>query len=110
MLIGWHLDLCRGFPFAKFGLSDKYREPLPSIVEFGFRYDAYFKKIFNHDIWPAIGYSEEIIEQRAKNSDMQFAEYRESLHRRFSLYAEWNKKMFERKDQLAENLQKTMGR
>jgi len=110
MLIGWHLDLCRGFPFAKFGLSNKYREPLPSIVEFGFRYDAYFKKIFNHDIWPAIGYSEEIIVQRAKNSDMQFAEYRESLHRRFSLYAEWNKKMFERKDQLAENLQKTMGR
>ena len=110
MLIGWHLDLCRGFPFAKFGLSNKYREPLPSIVEFGFRYDAYFKKIFNHDIWPGIGYSEEIIEQRARNSDMQFAEYRESLHRRFSLYAEWNKKMLERKDQLAGNLPKTMGK
>ncbi len=110
MLIGWHLDLCRGFPFAKFGLSNKYREPLPSIVEFGFRYDAYFKKIFNHDIWPGIGYSEEILKRRAGSSDMQIAEYRESLHRRFSLYAEWNKKLLERKDQLAENLQKTKGK
>jgi len=99
MLIGWHLDLARGFPFAKFGLSDKYREPLPSIVEFGFRYDAYFKKIFNNEIWPGIHHSEEIMQRQARNSGMSFAKYRKSLQRKFSRYTEWNKKMLEIKHQ-----------
>ncbi len=98
MLIGWHLDLARGFPFAKFGLSDKYREPLPSIVEFGFRHDRYFKKIFNGEIWPGIHFSEEILRRQARNSAMRFAEYRKSLQQKFSRYREWNKKMLEKKD------------
>jgi hypothetical protein len=110
MLIGFHLDLSRGFPFAKFGLSDKYQEPLPSMVEFGFRYDSYFEKIFNGELWRGIRYSEKILERQAGNAGMSFAEYRKSLHRRFSRYREWNKQMLEKKDQLAENPQKTMGK
>jgi hypothetical protein len=105
MLIGFHLDLSRGFPFAKFGLTDKYREPLPSMVEFGFRYDKYFEKIFNGNLWRGIRYSEEILQRRARNSGMSFAEYRKSLQQRFARYMEWNQKMLEKKDQLAENLQ-----
>ncbi|MGD9325686.1 MAG: peptidoglycan recognition family protein [Desulfobacterales bacterium] len=103
MLIGYHLDLARGFPFAKFGLSDKYREPLPSMVEFGFRYDAYFKRIFNNDIWPGIRLSEKILQVQAVNSGMRFAKYRKSLQRRFSRYAAWRKKMMEKKEQFARN-------
>ena len=110
MLIGFHLDLSRGFPFAKFGLSDKYQEPLPSIVEFGFLYDRYFKKIFNGQLWRGIRYSEEILHRQAENSGMSFAEYRKSLHRRFSQYTEWKKKMVEKKDQLVIKPQKTMGK
>jgi hypothetical protein len=103
MLIGFHLDLSRGFPFAKFGLSDKYQEPLPSMVEFGFLYDRYFEKIFDGQLWRGIRYSEEILQRQAGNSGMSFAEYRKSLHRKFSRYIEWNKEMLEQKDQLAEN-------
>ena len=103
MLIGFHLDLSRGFPFAKFGLSDKYQEPLPSMVEFGFLYDRYFERIFNGQLWRGIRYSEEILQRQAGNSGMSFAEYRKSLHRKFSRYREWNKEMLEKKDQLAEN-------
>jgi hypothetical protein len=109
-LIGYHLDLSRGFPFAKFGLSDKYREPLPSMVEFGFLYDSYFEKIFNGKIWNGIGYSEKILQRKARNSGMSLAEYRRSLHQRFSRYTEWKKKMLEKKDQLAVKPQKTMGK
>jgi hypothetical protein len=104
------LDLSQGFPFAKFGLSDKYQEPLPSIVEFGFLYDSYFEKIFNGELWRGIRYSEEILQRQARNSGMSFAEYRKSLHRRFSRYREWNKEMLEKKDQLVIKPQKTMGK
>jgi len=103
MLIGFHLDLSRGFPFDRFGLSDKYQEPLPSMVEFGFLYDRYFEKIFNGQLWRGIRYSEEILQRQAGNSGMSFAEYRKSLHRKFSRYRKWNKEMLEKKDQLAEN-------
>jgi len=109
-LIGYHLDLSRGFPFAKFGLSDKYQEPLPSMVEFGFLYDSHFEKIFNGKLWNGIGYSEEILQRKARNSGMSLAEYRRSLHQRFSRYTEWKKKMLEKKDQLAVKPQKTMGK
>jgi hypothetical protein len=110
MLIGFHLDLSRGFPFAKFGLSDKYQEPLPSMVEFGFLYDRYFEKIFNGQLWRGIHYSEEILQRQAGISGMSFAEYRKSLHRRFSRYTEWKNKMLEKKDQVVIKLQKTMGK
>jgi hypothetical protein len=100
MLIGFHLDLARGFPFARFGLSDKYQEPLPSIVEFGFVYDNYFAKIFNGELWRGIRYSEEILERQAGNAGMSFAEYRKSLQRKFYRYREWNEEMLEKKDQL----------
>jgi hypothetical protein len=95
-LIGYHLDLSRGFPFARFGLSDKYQEPLPSIVEFGFLYDSYFEKIFNGKLWNGIRFSEKILQHKARNSGMSFADYRRSLHQRFSRYAEWKKKMLEK--------------
>jgi hypothetical protein len=41
---------------------------------------------------------------------MSFAEYRKSLHRRFSRYTEWKNKMLEKKDQVVIKLQKTMGK
>ena len=105
-LIGFHLDLSRGFPFDRLGLSDKYREPLPSMVEFGFVYDRYFEKVFNGDLWPGIRSSEEILHRRARNSGVSIAKYRKRLHQRFSRYMEWNQKLPEKKDQLSENPKK----
>jgi hypothetical protein len=84
MLIGYHLDLSRGFPFEKFSLSDKYREPLPSIVEFGFSYDEYFEKIFDGNLWPGIRSSEEILELRSRHAGIRLAEYRKLLNDRFA--------------------------
>jgi hypothetical protein len=106
MLIGWHLDLARGFPFARLGLTDKYQEPLPSMVEFGFRYDKYFEKIFNGNLWRGIGYSEEILRRRARHSGMSLAEYRNSLQQRFTRYTEWNQKLVEKKEPLTKTSHK----
>jgi hypothetical protein len=100
MLIGYHLDLARGFPFARLGLTDKYQEPLPSMVEFGFRYDKYFEKIFNGNLWRGIHYAEEILRRRARKSGMSLAEYRNSLQQRFTRYKEWNPKLAEKKTSL----------
>jgi hypothetical protein len=102
-LIGFHLDLSRGFPFARLGLSDKYREPLPSMVEFGFVYDRYFEKVFNGDLWPGIRVSEEILQRRARNSGVSIVKYRKRLQNRFSRYMEWNQKLLEKEDQLTGN-------
>jgi hypothetical protein len=109
MLIGFHLDLSRGFPFTEFRLTDKYREPLPSIVEFGFLYDGYFEKIFNGELWRGIRYSQQILQRQAANSGMSVAEYRKGLHRRFSRLVDWKKEMHEKRAHLANNHQKPMG-
>ena len=80
------------------------------MVEFGFLYDRYFEKIFNGKIWSGIGYSEEILKRKARNSGMSFAKYRKRLHQRFSRYTEWKKKMLEKNGQFAAKLKKTMGK
>ena len=101
MLIGYHLDLARGFPFAKFGLSDKYQEPLPSMVEFGFKHDKYFEKIFNGKLWRGIYLSEEILHRKAGYLEISPAAYRRKLQRRFTRFTEWKKTNLEKKDKLA---------
>jgi hypothetical protein len=87
-LIGYHLDLSRGFPFAKFSLSNKYLSPLPSIVEFGFSYDDYFSAIFKGEIWPGIYRSEEILQKRALDAGLSISNYRKLLNARFNQYAD----------------------
>ena len=89
MLIGHHLDLSHGFPFNQFGLSDKYKEPLPSIVEFGFAYDIYFTRIFENKIWPGIHYAEKLLAERAKENSMNFSSYRRRLRERYTRYMKW---------------------
>jgi hypothetical protein len=86
-LIGYHLDLSRGFPFAKFSLSNKYESPLPSMVEFGFSYDSYFSAIFSGKIWPGIYRSEEILRKRAWDARLSPAGYRRLLNAKFELCA-----------------------
>jgi hypothetical protein len=87
-LIGYHLDLSRGFPFAKFSLSNKYNEPLPSIVDFGFFYDEYFEKIFGGEIWPGIRASESILQRRCKRANISLSQYRINLNIKYDEYIE----------------------
>ncbi len=80
------------------------------MVEFGFLYDSYFEKIFNGELWRGIRYSEEILMRQAGNSGMSYAEYRESLHQRFSRYTEWNNEMLEKNNRLVIKPKKSVGK
>ena len=90
-LIGYHLDLAHGFPFNRFGLRNKYREMIPSITEFGFKGDRYFREVLNGNIWPGINRSEEYLKNKAKGAGISVEAYREQLNRRFDRYYDWQK-------------------
>jgi len=104
-IIGHHIDLSRGFPFDQFGLSDKYNEPLPSMVEFGFSYDSYFKEIFNGRVWPGIRQAEELLVKRARESDMNLTVYVKKLHEKYSRYTRWQFTRRKQKVRLLSNME-----
>lgn len=107
MLIGYHLDLSRGFPFNQFRLSDKYDEPLPSMVEFGFGYDTYFEKIFDGKIWPGIRRSEKLLRTRAMERDMNLNSYVKNLQKKYSRYLQWKITRKKQKGELLTNMEKS---
>jgi hypothetical protein len=88
MLIGYHLDLARGFPFERFGLKDKTKVQLPAMTDFGFRYDNHFIQVFDGDLWEGIAYSEDYLRHRAEMVGMSEPEYRQVLANRFSRWFE----------------------
>ena len=88
MLIGYHLDLAKGFPYARFGLKDKTKVQLPAITDFGFRYDDHFVQVFNGDLWEGIAYSDEYIRHHAHIAGMTPGEYRDVLAERFTAWFE----------------------
>jgi len=88
-LIGYHLDLSRGFPFHQFGLSNKYKEPLPSMIEFGFSYDPYFEKIFDGRVWPGIADAEKLLIERARENGMDLSAYLKRLHEKYIRCTQW---------------------
>jgi hypothetical protein len=100
MLIGHHYDLSRGFPFHQFGLSDKYKEPLPSIVDFGFTYNSYFKNLFDNNIWPGIHNAEELLSKRAKEKGMNLYTFQKKLRHRYTRYMQWLKTQEKKREKL----------
>ena len=88
-LVGYHLDLAHGFPFHRFGLHNKYRGMIPSIVEFGFKWDRHFSEALNDKIWPGIIRSEEFLKTKAKQKGLSLKAYRKRLHERFDRYCHW---------------------
>jgi hypothetical protein len=107
MLIGYHLDLSRGFPFSQFRLSDKYDEPLPSMVEFGFGYDRYFEKIFDGKVWPGIRRAEKLLITRAKERNLNLAAYVNTLQKKYSRYIQWKIARENEKKELLTNMEKS---
>jgi hypothetical protein len=104
-LIGHHIDLSRGFPFDQFGLSDKYNEPLPSMVEFGFSYDSYFENIFDGKVWPGIRHAEKLLVKRARDSDMNLTAYVKNLQEKYNRYILWLFTRGKQKEDLLTNLE-----
>src|SRR5262249_23087437 len=88
-LIGYHLDWATGFPFARFGLKDKYQQPTPSISEFGFKYDRLFSASIGGELWPGLVLAEARLKARAADSGISTEAMRRRLQSDFTLYRQW---------------------
>lgn len=81
-LIGYHLDWATDFPFREMGLSDKYQLPLPSIVEFGFQYDAFFLQVMGKP-WPGVDRALEQLRAQAARENIPFESLKRKLNQQF---------------------------
>lgn len=76
MLVAYHRDWARNFPFEAMGLSDKYRLSPVSITEFGFTSDGTV-------VWPGLTEAENEIKRRAERERVTPEELRRSLRDRY---------------------------
>jgi hypothetical protein len=83
MLICFHHDWARNFPFAAMGLSDKYKVAPPSISEFGFTYDAETIRVLGGALWSGVKEAEEKFQRRATEGNMKPDELRRQMRQRF---------------------------
>ena len=83
MLICYHHDWARNFPFAAFGLSDKYKVAPASVSEFGFTYDDEIAEKLGGDVWSGVKLGEEEFRRRAEESDMTPEEMRPRMRERY---------------------------
>jgi hypothetical protein len=83
MLIGYHTDWAKGFPFGALGLSDKYQVPLPSMVEFGFTYDEHLLKTLEGKIWPGVQNAEIELARIAEEEGLEVSALRRNRRRQY---------------------------
>jgi N-acetylmuramoyl-L-alanine amidase len=83
MLICFHHDWARNFPFTAMGLSDKYKVAPASISEFGFTYDAETIRMLGGALWSGVKEAEEKFQRRAAESNMKPDELRRQMRQRF---------------------------
>ncbi|HEX5706875.1 MAG TPA: peptidoglycan recognition family protein, partial [Pyrinomonadaceae bacterium] len=83
MLVGFHRDWARDFPFAAFGLSDKYQPPTPALDEFGFTYDGELVDALGGAIWPGARAGEEQFKRRAESNGTRPDELRRRMRQRY---------------------------
>ena len=83
MLIAFHHDWARNFPFEAMGLSDKYRVAPASIKDFGFTYDAETVGKLGGTLWAGVKVAEEEFTRRASEAGTRPEELRRSLGERY---------------------------
>jgi hypothetical protein len=83
MLICYHHDWARNFPFAAFGLSDKYKVAPASVSEFGFTYDEEIMEKLGGDVWSGVKLAEEEFRRRAGGLNVTPEEMRRRMRERY---------------------------
>ena len=79
MRICFHHDWAHGFPFAAFGLSDKYGVAPASVAEFGFTYDDDVVARLGGALWPGVLAGEEEFRRRAERAGQKPEEARRAM-------------------------------
>lgn len=83
MLICYHHDWARNFPFEAFGLSDKYKVAPASVSEFGFTYDEGIAEMLGGDVWSGVKIAEEEFRRRAEALNKTPEEMRRHMRERY---------------------------
>ncbi|HEV7902986.1 MAG TPA: peptidoglycan recognition family protein [Pyrinomonadaceae bacterium] len=83
MLICYHHDWARNFPFEAFGLSDKYKVAPASVSEFGFTYDEEIAEKLGGDVWDGVKLAEEEFRRRAEERNLTPEEMRRHMRERY---------------------------
>jgi hypothetical protein len=83
MLIGYHTDWAKNFPFEAMGLPNNYEVPLPAITEFGFEYDSLFRKAMGSGPWNGILMAEKQLVVEAAGRRRSVGQFRSALHDRY---------------------------
>ncbi len=65
-LVGYHTDWLGRFPFWELGLPDNYRLAMPSIAEWGFRYDRQFVEQLGGHVWAGVRLAEKRFQHEAE--------------------------------------------
>jgi hypothetical protein len=83
MLIAYHHDWVRNFPFEAMGLSDKYKIPPPNVLEYGFTYDEEILDKLGRTLWEGVFAAEEEFKKRAEKARTNPELLRRKLHDRY---------------------------
>jgi hypothetical protein len=81
--IGAHVDWASQFPFAAVGLPDNYAQPLPSLIAFGFGYDAAFVRATGGR-WKGLDLAEAQVSHQAAAEGVSVTRYRAILRHRYT--------------------------
>ncbi|HYG11322.1 MAG TPA: peptidoglycan recognition family protein, partial [Pyrinomonadaceae bacterium] len=83
MLIAFHHDWARNFPFEAMGLSDKYKVAPASVSHFGFTYDDEIIAKLGGALWSGVVAAEDEFNARAGREGKTPEELRELMRARF---------------------------
>ena len=83
MMICFHHDWARNFPFAAMGISDKYKVPPASISEFGFTYDSETIRLLGGALWSGVKEADEKFQRRAAEGGVEPEELRQQMRQRY---------------------------
>jgi hypothetical protein len=83
MIIAYHHDWLKGFPFASIGLTDKYEQPPPSIAELGFMYDSNTINLLGGKPLPGLSKANEVFKNLAAKQNTTPDNLRTILRERY---------------------------
>jgi hypothetical protein len=83
MVVAYHYDWVRNFPFEAMGLSDKYKIPPPNMLDYGCKYDEETLQRLKNELWQGAVMAEQEFRLRVERSQMEAETLRERLHDRY---------------------------
>ncbi len=83
MVVAYHYDWVRNFPFEAMGLSDKYKIPPPNMLDYGCKYDEETLQRLKNELWQGAVLAEQEFRLRVERSQMEAETLRERLHDRY---------------------------